>query len=233
MPLTALARFGHDDLNPNEVIIYRARLNLVAFLLSARVAIISFIVGVLILFAAYWYADFIGFFEDGTITIGVLVFAAVFLLYGIYGFSVRFVDWLYDEDIITNQRLVDYNQKFLFSKDLTTANMKEIQNIILNQDGFIPTIFDYGTLDIHTSSSATARHAGSANYLIMDDISHPKKVQRLIDEVAFRVKKEIDIDRDELLIMCGLKKGNLDEYFVVKKTRDWKKRVRELLRMDT
>lgn len=233
MPLTALGRFSHEDLNPGEIIIYRARLNFIAFMLSSKTWIVIFGVGVLVLLGAFIYGDIIGFLQDDTITLGVSLFAAVFLLWGGYGFSVRLIDWLYDEDIITSQRVVDYNQKFLFSKDLSTANLKEIQNIILNQEGIFPTIFNYGTLDIQTSSSATAAHRGQVDqYLILDDISRPKNVQRLIDEVAFRVKKDVVIDRDELLIMCGLKKGDLNEYFVVKKARGWKSRVRKLLKWE-
>jgi len=230
MSLTALHRFGDDDLNPKEVVIYRARLHFIAFIVSSKTWIVLSLIGFVILFYAYLYRSSIGFLQDTTITIGVILFASLFLLYGGYKFSVRFIDWLYDEDIITNQRVVDYNQKYLFAKEVSTANMKAIEDVILVKKGILRTFFDYGTLDIQTS--ATARITGPnglGKYLLLEDIAQPKRVQHLIDNIAFRVKKEVTIDPDELLIGCGLLEGNLEEYFIVKKSVHWKERIRKLV----
>lgn len=230
MALTALHRFGQEDLNPGEVIIYRARLNFVAFLLSSKFFVFSLLFGGAVLVLSFVYREVIGFLIDETITIGIVLFSGFFLVWGGYKFFSRFIDWLYDEDIVTNQRVIDYNQKFLFSKDLTTASMKSIENIILTQKGFIQTFFDFGTLDVQTSASGTHGRPGElGKYLVLNDISKPRKVQQLIDEIAYRVKKEVEVDPDEVLIKCGLKKGNLEEYFVIKKTKGWQEKVRKLI----
>lgn len=230
MAITALHRFGTDDLNPNETIIYRAHLNFISFIVSSKFFILSLALGIAILAVSFVYRTTIGFLIDETITIGVIMVAGIFLGWGGYKFFHRSIDWWYDEDIITDQRVIDYNQKFLFSKDLTTASMRSIENIILIQDGLLQTLFNYGVLDVQTS--ATGGHGGvggKGNYLIMNDISRPKQVQQLIDEIAYRAKREIDIDPDEVLIKSGLKKGDLTEYFVVKKTKGWRKRVMKLM----
>jgi|CXWL01.1.fsa_nt_gi hypothetical protein len=203
MALTALHRFGPEDLNPEEFIIYRARLSFVAFLLSLKLWVLMMLLAFFVLVSAYWYRTSVGFFIDPTITLGIsLVFLLLFLP-GAYRFSVRLIDWLYDEDVITNQRVIDYNQKFLFSKDLTTANMRSVEDIILTQNGFIQTFFNYGDLSVQTSGLRNAPEEFS-RYLILSHISRPKQVQRLIDEVAHRVKKEVVIDKDEVLKLCGL-----------------------------
>lgn len=230
MPITALHRFGPKDLNPNEIIIYRAHLNFIAFLLSSKLFILFLLIGFGILFLSFWYRESIGFLIDETITGGIFLFAGIFLVYGGYKFAYRFIDWLYDEDIITNQRVIDYNQKFLFSKDLTTASMRSIENIILIQDGVIQTLFNFGTLDVQTSASGTHGKPGElGQYLVLNDISRPRQVQQLIDEISYRIKREVEVDREEVLIKSGLIKGDLDDYFVVKKTRGWKGRVKKLL----
>jgi len=230
MALTALHRFSEDDLNPHEVIIYRAHLNFISFLLSSKFFILSLAFGLAILLLSFLFRETVGFLIDETITIGVVLVAGIFLAWGGYKFFYRSIDWWYDEDIITNQRVIDYNQKFLFSKDLTTANMRSIENIILIQDGFFQTFFNYGVLDVQTS--ATGGHgglAGKGSYLVMNDISRPKQVQQLIDEISYRAKREIEIDPEEVLIKSGLKRGDLTEYFIVKKTRGWQNRVRKLM----
>jgi len=230
MALTALHRFGTSDLNPGEIIIYRAHLNFMAFLLSSKFFVLSLSLGIAILVLSYLFQERVGFLIDDAITVGVFMVAGLFILWGGYYFSRRFIDWWYDEDIITNQRVIDYNQKFLFSKDLTTASMRSIENIILIQNGFIQTFFNFGTLDVQTSASGTHGRPGElAQYLVLNHISRPRQVQQLIDEISYRVKREVEVDRDEVLIKSGLKEGSLEEYFVVKKTKGWRSRVRKLL----
>lgn len=205
MALTALHRFGPEDLNPDEEIIYRARLNFVAFLVSIKLWLFLIFVAIAIISLSYLFRAEIGFLIDSTITLGITLFALLFLIPGLYEFFYLFVDWLYDEDIITNQRVVDYNQKFLFSKDLTTANMKSIENVILEQGGVLQTFFNFGNLSVQTSAAgAYARPGDFGKYLVLQNISRPKQVQRLIDEIAHRVKKEVVVDKDEVLRVCGL-----------------------------
>lgn len=230
MALTALHRFGPGDLNPNEQIIYRAHLHFVAFLISSKTWIVLIGVGIAILILAFLFHAQIGFFMDRTITIGVFLFVSLFLVYPGYRLAVRFVDWIYDEDIITNQRVIDYDQKFLFSKDMSTASMKSVEDIILHQAGFIRNFFNYGTLDVQTPASGSHSVPGQiGKYLVLYDVARPVQVQRLIDEIVYRVKRSITVDPEEVLISCGLKSGDLDQYFVVKKTGHWKDRVKKLL----
>ncbi len=233
MPLTALHRFGPEDMNPGEFVIYRAHLSLPAFILRSKAGVFVFSLGILIFVLAFWYRSTLGFLSEASITLGITVFALIPLIYGAYLFGVKFIDFLYDEDVITNQRVIDYNQKFLFSRDLATANMKSVENVNLIQAGVLRTLFDYGTLEVQTASSSRSRGGGTTSglgrFLLLEDVKYPGKVQRLIDEVATRVKEGIRFDREEMLIVCGLKQGNLDDYFVVKKTRGWKSRVKKLL----
>lgn len=207
MPLTALHRFGPNDLNPSEEIIYRAHLNFVAFMIFGSRAFFEMLFGLALLALAFWFRQSIGFLEDRTITIGVFLFTGSIILFNFYRFSIRLIDWIYDEDIITNQRVIDYNQKFLFARDLTTANMRAIQHISLVQNGFVKNLFNYGSLQVHTVGGA--HHVGegeheNTRYLTIENISRPKNVQRLIDEIAHRVKQDVRVNKEEVLKACGL-----------------------------
>lgn len=206
MPFTALHRFGPSDLNPNEEIIYRARLNFVAFMIFGSRSFFALLFGVILTITVLTFRNEIGFFEVESITLGISLFLGSFLLYSLYRFSIRLVDWLYDEDIITDQRVIDYNQKYLFSRDQTTANMKGVQHITLVQNGFIRNFFNYGSLQVHTvgGNRVALRDENPEHYLIIENISKPKQVQRLIDEISYRAKREVAIDKDEVLKACGL-----------------------------
>lgn len=202
MPLTALHRFGDEDLNPDEVVIYRAHLSFVAFALSAFPWFLEILLSLVLLGFAFWYQDTIGFLRDNTVTIGVFVFFALVLGHGTYRFSLRLIDWLYDEDVITNQRVIDYNQKFLFAQEQSTAAMNDVTDMELIQNGFIRTFFDYGFLEVRTASSDTGQSSGRGLTLV--DVKSPRKIQRLIDEVSQRVKTRMEIVPEEILKICGL-----------------------------
>lgn len=230
MPLTALNRFGPEDMNPGEVVIYRAHLSVPGFLVRSKPGLFYMTIGLILFYLAWMYGHLIGFLVDTTVTVGVLLFASLPFLYGLIRFKIVLIDWLYDEDVITNQRVIDYNQKFLFDREQSTANMKSVENVILFQKGILRTLFDFGTLDVQTAATSRQPRSGEVNeFLVLHDVKYPKKVQRLIDEIANRVKNGIPVDREEMLIMCGLKQGNLDDYFVIKKSRGWKQRVRKLM----
>ena len=198
MPITSLHRFGPEDLNPDEVIIYRARLNFIAFLIKSWLGFFLVVIGFGILLASYVYRARVGFLIDETITIGIILLVLLFILGGGYHFFLHLLDWIYDEGVITSQRVIDYNQKALFSDELATANMRSVESIIVDQEGVIRTFFNYGTLRVETSGKDFEQS------LLLADISKPKQVQRLIDEVSNRVKKEVNVDREEVLKVCGL-----------------------------
>ncbi|MDP3975746.1 MAG: hypothetical protein Q8P95_02405, partial [bacterium] len=95
------------------------------------------------------------------------------------------------------------------------------------QDGILRALFDFGNLVIQTAASGRHVGSGSSEHLLVEDIAHPKKVQRLIDEVSYRVKHHIRIDRDELLKICGLPVPRLGEFEALLKR--FAERLRKLL----
>lgn len=231
MDFLGLHRFGEDDLNPGEEIIYRASLYWLAFLGKSLLGIALMSLGVLIVIIAYIFPT--GFIDDPTITIGILIFAGLPFSIGLYQFTIQFIDFIYDEDIITTQRVIDYNQSFFFSKEQSTASLKSVENVNLIQSGVFRSLFDFGTLQVQTAaSSAFSRPGGIPRFLLLDDIGRPKQVQRLIDELTHRLRDGIPFDKEELLVMCGLASVDMEEYFVVKKSRGWKARVKKLLRWE-
>lgn len=162
--------------------------------------------GIGIVVLAFVFRDAVGFLQDQSVTIGVLIFSGLPFIVGLYQMTLRLIDYLYDEDVITNQRVIDYNQKFFFSKEQSTAHLKTIENVNLIQDGIFRSLFNYGTLQVQTAASDTFTPVGQKpRFLLLDDVRNPRNIQRLIDELASRVKEGRDIDKEELLQVCGLK----------------------------
>lgn len=56
--------------------------------------------------------------------------------------------------IVTNQRLIDIEQRALFNREITTLRMETILDVQVNIEGVIETILDFGTLQVMTSGRA-------------------------------------------------------------------------------
>lgn len=105
---------------------------------------------------------------------GVLAFFLL-LLFGI-GYGTRFIIvWYYNAFVITNQRIIDFDQRGLFDKTVSESTYGKIQDVSFKKKGFFSTIFNYGTIVVQT--------AGTNANLEIRNVFEPEKVQELITEI--------------------------------------------------
>jgi len=80
--------------------------------------------------------------------------SVIFFIFAIVVAYLSLVYWL-DQFVITNQRIVFIDWKFLSLKDEAEAFYHEIQEIQTREKGFLAyfKIFDYGTIVIETASA--------------------------------------------------------------------------------
>lgn len=107
--------------------------------------------------------------------VATLATSAFYLFLYILFFSL-FIDYHFDMWILTNDRLIDINQKGLFSRIVTELDLYLIQEVTSEQHGFFGHIFDYG--DVHIQS------AGAVPRVIFKDIPHPHNVRNLLIKLA-------------------------------------------------
>ena len=100
------------------------------------------------------------------------------LIGGIYLFY-EWVGWYYSVFIVTDQRLIQINQKGFFNRAVVDIGLDKIQNINFQVSGVQETLLRFGTILVQTF----------AGDLIMDHIHHPAKVQehivKIIKELGF------------------------------------------------
>jgi hypothetical protein len=80
---------------------------------------------------------------------------AVFLNAGIlflafFSFN-KYLNWFYSVNIITNQRIIDFEFKDLGLKNIVECQVKNIQSVSVKNEGFASFIFGLATLHILTS----------------------------------------------------------------------------------
>ncbi|GEM_PF-5521663 len=202
MPLTALDRFSAEDLNPQETIVYRTHISFAEFFIRSIPFFFTIVLGILVLFLASFYGSRIGFPEQSFTTFGVFLLAAFFLIPGSYRLISALIDRSYDESIITNQRVVIHDQHGLFGEGVVTASIRSVEEVTLLQKGFLRTIFDFGSLQVKTAARGEGNSTGESLTLV--EIPRPRRVQKLIDEIAYRVKREVEVVPEEVLKVCGL-----------------------------
>jgi len=74
--------------------------------------------------------------------------------------------------IVTNRRIIDVDQKGLFSREIAAARIENVQDVTINTHGILQTLFDFGTLTIHTASGSPDFHISNA--------AHPNLVRQKI-----------------------------------------------------
>ncbi len=164
------------ELEKDERIEMRIRKHWLTLILPAiKVFLAIFIPGVFI--------DFI--FRNVVLLIIFLAWFAFILAYAIYH-SVRYY---YDSFIITNKRIIDIDQKGVFSRSVSETTFDRIQDATYEVKGFWGTTFDYGNVMIQT--------AGTQENLELSMVPHPQKVQeRILDLQEKLVGREKNVSEE-------------------------------------
>ncbi|MFA6446788.1 MAG: PH domain-containing protein [Patescibacteria group bacterium] len=124
---------------------------------------------VLIVLPFFFMFPLFGWGTPGIIIFGVLILAGAFV-----AFRTLF---MWDEDvlILTNQRVIDVDQKGLFSRKVTEMSLSSVQDVSWKRHGFLQTIFRMGSINIQ-SAAATSSIEGTY-------VARPEKLQDLINEL--------------------------------------------------
>jgi len=103
--------------------------------------------------------------------LGVLVFfvwEAIALAYAIHSW----ITWYFDCFVITDQRIIDIDQRSTFSREVSETALANIQDVTYKVEGVLATIFNYGTVEVQT--------AGAAQKIEIDCVFDPKGIQDLV-----------------------------------------------------
>jgi len=88
--------------------------------------------------------------------LGNLVFlsAALLSIWSLILWLLLFIIWtnyFLDMLIVTNKKVIDIEQKSLFSREISSFPLEKIQDITINIDGIIPTFLNFGDVYLQTA----------------------------------------------------------------------------------
>ena len=115
--------------------------------------------------------------------IGLKLFLSIYYLSVWIFFFSQFTDYYLDINIVTNDRILDINQKGLFGRAVSELDQTRVQDGHSEIKGIIPTLLNYGKVEVQTAATEENFH--------FDQVPNPHKVrQRILELAALDRKRE-------------------------------------------
>lgn len=124
---------------------------------------------------------------DATILNNIFMSAFITVFLGIYYLFIwlfilnNFVDYFLDVWIVTNERIINIEQRQLFSRVISEQELAKIQDVTAEIHGVIPTFLNYGEVYIQT--------AGEKARFIFKQVPKPLEIKRQITSLCEYIKK--------------------------------------------
>lgn len=138
----------------------------------------------------YWYffggnriqTNFTDLNEIITPNIAVIIFSiSLWTLIVWAKFFGVWTDHYLDAWFITSKRIIDVEQKGLFSRGISTTRIERIQDVTVEVRGVFATLFNIG--DIHVQT------AGEAREFVIRGVGKPKEVKKIITDQTDMIYK--------------------------------------------
>jgi hypothetical protein len=111
-----------------------------------------------------------------TVPIAYAIIGTGFWYLAVFGYVlVNFIQWYFNIYIVTSERIVDIDFKYLLYKHIGEAELDRIEDISYSSGGFLAALFDFGTILIQT--------AGETQVIEFEIVPHPDKVVEAIRSV--------------------------------------------------
>ena len=108
----------------------------------------------------------------------------------IYSFMI-WIDYYYDIWIITSERIINIEQKGMFTRKASELRFRKIQDVTTEVVGFFPTIINYGDVKIQT--------AGEQNEFVFRTISDPYVIKNIIMDLQKQSEGHIGEEIEEMI----------------------------------
>ena len=102
-------------------------------------------------------------------------------------FFLVWIDYYFDLWVITNKRIINIEQKGLFSREVSELELDKIQDVSVSVLGIIPTFLNYGDVFIQT--------AGETERFVFKNISNPYGIKDLIMGLEKTNEKKMEKER--------------------------------------
>lgn len=150
-------------------------------ILAKRLAIWAILVLALILFKRF--LPLLGTtILEGPVATVINMAIQMYILFLVTSLFIIWVLYYLNMYIVTNERIVDVDQKGLFSHHVAELNMEKIEDVTSEVNGIFGHIFDYGSVFIQT--------AGTRERFDFQNVPNPGRITKLILELYERTTND-------------------------------------------
>ncbi|PIQ70490.1 hypothetical protein COS55_02440 [Candidatus Shapirobacteria bacterium CG03_land_8_20_14_0_80_40_19] len=110
------------------------------------------------------------------------VFVIVWYLITLMFIFEKFLAWLFNMTIITDERIIDIDFVNLTTKKISDCELDKIQDVSFNNSGAFGTIFNYGDVTVQTAAEIVE--------FVFEDIPRPAKVAEILQKLRTEEKIE-------------------------------------------
>lgn len=161
---------------PNERVYLLTRQHWIIF--AMQVAVWLIFVAILILLDTVLF-EAAPFLENSPYIEIISLFKSVYLMYLIAGLFALWIQYYLNFQIVTNERLVDVDQKNLLNHATSELHLHNIEDVTAEVKGILGTVFDYGTVYVQT--------AGRETFFEFDNVPNPHRIAKLILDLYERL----------------------------------------------
>jgi len=112
----------------------------------------------------------------------LMIWLILLLYHGLWiGLFIKLADYWLDAWIITNERIIDIEQKGLFKREVSEFKLDKIQDVTVDVHGVVQTLFGYGNVQIQT--------AGSDRIFVFKTVPDPQSIKNKILKVHDEYKQ--------------------------------------------
>jgi len=166
---------------PNEKILKVIR-NYI-FLLIQKVAMFLFLIILPLIFFYLILFPNAGFMGSELAYPLIILGTSIYYLFIWIFFFFSFIDYYLDVWIITNERIIDIEQRGFFSRIISEHKLFRIQDVNSEVHGIFPTLFRFGEVHVQT--------AGAVPKFQFHQIPYPEKIRDTVIKLAQRKRKEM------------------------------------------
>jgi len=129
---------------------------------------------------------FTSLFEDPSFNIIFVLIACVYYCFVFFFSFISWLDYYLDVWVITNQRIIEYEQKSIFNRETSELAIRSIQDATVLIKGVLPSIFHFG--DVHVQT------AGAQERFIFKDTPNPEQAKKVIMDLHNEAVQNQPID---------------------------------------
>jgi len=120
----------------------------------------------------------LSFLPENFQLVAVLIWYMVAVAYSLESF----LDWFFSVYIVTDERIFDVDFVNLIYREISEANIDQIQDVTATMGGVVRTMFNYGDILIQTASEVPR--------IEFEAVPHPDKVAKILRELRVEEEQE-------------------------------------------